>query len=390
MRIKGKKIIAFLMTVCLLLTSTASIYAASIDDMQNQYDNLDSQIEDLQDKINSLKSEQSQQQQLKDAISQQLAAVRQQVNLLNTNIAELDASIAETESSITEIESQIEEDEELLRQRLKAQYMTPTANILTTILGCSSYSELLITLDNMICMAESDTELLERLRDEKQELVDKQEELTASKAEVEANRSVLAQKQAQLDSQEAQVSGVLASINTDVSSASESMASLKAEQDALEKEIAQAIEDANSGGDTPDYGDGSGFVWPVTWAYRISAPYGYSAAYGDEFHTGIDIARPGAASIYGKPIVAAQTGKVFVVKYSNTGYGNYVLIQHNANLYTLYAHCSSIATSIGQTVSRGQTIAYIGSSGNSTGPHLHFEVRTSASYGSHVNPMNYY
>ena len=390
MRIHGKRIAALLLVVCLLVTSTINVGAASINDMQNEYDNLDGQIEDLQNKINSLKSEQSQQQQLKAAIDEQLSAVRRQVDILTADINQLDASISETEGSITQIEGQIEEDEELLRCRLKAQYMTPTANTLTTILGCSSYSELLITLDNMICMAESDTELLKRLRDEKQELEEKQQQLTADKAEVEANRSVLAQKQAQLDSDQAQVSGVLSTISSSVSSATENMASLKAEQDALEKEIAQAIKDANSGGDTPTYDNGSGFVWPVTWAYRISAPYGYSAAYGDEFHTGVDIARPGAASIYGKPIVAAGAGKVILVKYSNTGYGNYVLIQHSSNLYTLYAHCSSIAVSNGQTVSRGQTIAYVGSSGNSTGPHLHFEVRTSANYGSHVNPMNYY
>ncbi|MDD6848612.1 MAG: peptidoglycan DD-metalloendopeptidase family protein [Oscillospiraceae bacterium] len=126
-------------------------------------------------------------------------------------------------------------------------------------------------------------------------------------------------------------------------------------------------------------GTGS-FMWPVPYTRNITS--GYGSRWG-RFHSGIDIA---AAGSYGKSIVASDAGTVIWAGYDSSGYGNYVIIDHGNGYSTLYGHCSSLAVRRGQVVAKGQTISYIGSTGDSTGPHLHFEVRKN---GSRLNPLNY-
>lgn len=126
-------------------------------------------------------------------------------------------------------------------------------------------------------------------------------------------------------------------------------------------------------------GSGS-FMWPVPYTRNITS--GYGSRWG-RFHSGIDIAAAGA---YGKSIVASDAGTVTWAGYDSSGYGNYVIIDHGNGYCTLYGHCSSLAVRKGQVVAKGQTIAYIGSTGNSTGPHLHFEVRKGS---SRLNPLNF-
>ena len=130
------------------------------------------------------------------------------------------------------------------------------------------------------------------------------------------------------------------------------------------------------------YSSGSGsFMWPLPYTRNITS--GYGARWG-RMHTGIDIA---AGGVYGKAVVASDGGTVEWAGYDSSGYGNYVIINHNNGYKTLYGHCSAVYVSRGQSVSKGSTIAAVGSTGNSTGPHLHFEVRTSG--GSRLNPLGF-
>ena len=128
----------------------------------------------------------------------------------------------------------------------------------------------------------------------------------------------------------------------------------------------------------------SGFIWPVPSVHTISSPYGYRE--GGEFHTGLDIAD---GNCYGASIVASKGGTVEWAGYDDSGYGNYVIINHGDGYKTLYGHCSSVYVSQGQQVSQGQSIAAIGSTGQSYGNHLHFEVRTGDQRSDRQNPLNY-
>ena len=171
----------------------------------------------------------------------------------------------------------------------------------------------------------------------------------------------------------ANVRSLLSQINSDIAAAEQQHESLEADAARLKDEIA-ALQD--SGGTNPGV-----LGWPVSG--RLSSPYGYRIhpIYGTKrLHTGIDI-----AASNGTPIAAAGSGKVILAKVFG-GYGNAVVVDHGGGLTTLYAHQSRIAVSVGQAVSRGDTIGYVGSTGNSTGAHLHFET---AEYGNRVDPLKY-
>lgn len=127
-----------------------------------------------------------------------------------------------------------------------------------------------------------------------------------------------------------------------------------------------------------------GFMWPAPSVHSISSSYGYRE--GGEFHTGLDIAD---GNCYGATVVASKSGTVEWAGYDDSGYGNYVIINHGDGYKTLYGHCSSVSVSQGQKVTQGQTIAAIGSTGQSTGNHLHFEVRTGDERSDRQNPLDY-
>ena len=129
-----------------------------------------------------------------------------------------------------------------------------------------------------------------------------------------------------------------------------------------------------------------GWRWPLSGYTRVSSPFGYRICpfHGRELHGGVDVPAPG-----GTPIMAAKSGVVVLSTYGGS-YGNHVAIAHADGMRTMYCHMSSRAVSAGQTVSQGQVIGYVGSTGSSTGNHLHFEVWTGSSSSSRVNPLNYY
>ena len=391
---RKKALVSLLLALAITLAGpfggTQTAKCASVDDLNSKYDQLDDKINDLQDSINDLKSSKSEAQAQKEQLDEQLSLVRQQVAVLEDKIAALNTQIAEKEAFITQKEEEIADNEELFRKRLRAQYMSPRTDGLTAILGSEDFSQMLVKMDTMTRIADHDKQLIEQLEREKQEIVDAKNELAANKADIEASKSLLDAKKAQLASQAEEVGNSISSLEDQQAMNEKQVAQYRSEQKAVQQQIADLLASYENSGDT--MGDkyvGGQFQWPVPGYYHISAPYGKSAAYGWEFHTGIDISRGSQASIYGKPIVAANDGKVAVVRYGNTGYGNYVMIDHGGSLYTLYGHTSSIAVRQGQYVKKGQTIAYVGSTGNSSGPHLHFEVRKGISYGSDVNPMPY-
>ena len=138
----------------------------------------------------------------------------------------------------------------------------------------------------------------------------------------------------------------------------------------------------------PNIGSTGSWGWPTNSGYTISSYYGYRTFAGSrEFHNALDIAGTG----YGSNIYAANNGVIEIRAY-NSSYGNYIMINHNNGYYSLYAHMSSFASglSVGSTVSRGQVIGYVGSTGRASGPHLHFEIRNCAKYSCVTNPLSYY
>ena len=213
------------------------------------------------------------------------------------------------------------------------------------------------------------------------EIDKKIEEINGLKTAVEENQALVEANKTEIQNKISENSNYLSSLNNQSAEYENMIAEYEAEIERFDQEIEKLLQTSGSSGDGM-LENSTGLICPLQYSGRyISSPF-YRNSDGS-YHGALDICVYGGT--YGLNISAAESGTVITAAY-HWSYGNYVVIDHGSGLSTLYAHCSSLAVSSGQSVSKGQTIAYVGSTGNSSGPHLHFEVRIN---GSRVDPSNY-
>lgn len=381
----GKRIAVFmavLMTALFLCGPFGQIdfvQAKSVSDMQNQIDQIDQQIKDLEDQMNANKQKLEDEQAHQKELTDQILNVEQQLSLYQEKIDMVEAEITQKEEEIAAKQDEIAENEELFAARLRRMYITNTSSsALTTLLSANSFSDFLNRYEILKRISQEDRTLIETLTQQKKDLESLRESLSAQKEDLQASYDEINVKKKELDGLYAQSKNIESSILDANREYMENVEKYKDQQAALEKEIEEMLQ--NEGNDEA-YGDGQ-LKWPVPSRSYISSYFGWRTLYGKpNYHTGIDI--PGAS---GTSIVAADAGKVLSVKYLDYGYGYHVIVDHGNGVATLYGHCSRIDVVPGQMVQKGQTIAGIGTTGNSTGNHLHFEVRIN---GAKMNPLNY-
>ena len=389
----GKPVLALVLAVCVAQGTGGSAIAATLTELQQEQARLEQEKKENDAKLAELKADQSKQQEYKNTLDAQMQNLQSQIDGLNTQINDLDASISEKNAAIAEKQENIDRDVETLKERLCAIYMMGDASTLEIILQSESVIDMAQKVELLNMITEHDTKMIQQLSADMEAIADEKAEIESQKEEVAAARTQLEAKGSELASVQAEAERVLEELN-------QSVESVQAESDRIAKEKAQASAEidqwwkdyyaqqaaqnnGSSGGSSGSSGSGGyvstgNFTWPVPGFTNISC--GYSSG-----HKAIDISGDGR-TIYGTPIVAADSGKVVTATY-HYSYGNYVMIDHGGGYSTLYAHASSLAVSAGQTVTKGQTIAYVGSTGNSTGPHLHFEVRVN---GNRQNPFNWF
>ena len=389
----GKPVLALVLAVCVAQGTGGSAIAATLTELQQEQARLEQEKKENDAKLAELKADQSKQQEYKNTLDAQMQNLQSQIDGLNTQINDLDASISEKNAAIAEKQENIDRDVETLKERLCAIYMMGDASTLEIILQSESVIDMAQKVELLNMITEHDTRMIQQLSADMEAIADEKAEIESQKEEVAAARTELETKGSELASVQAEAERVLEELN-------QSVESVQAESDRIAQEKAQASAEIDqwwkdyyaqqaaqnnnsSGGSSGSSGSGGyvstgNFTWPVPGFTNISC--GYSSG-----HRAIDISG-GGRTIYGTPIVAADSGKVVTATY-HYSYGNYVMIDHGGGYSTLYAHASSLAVSAGQTVTKGQTIAYVGSTGNSTGPHLHFEVRVN---GNRQNPFNWF
>ena len=389
----GKPVLALALALCVAQGTGGSAIAATLTELQQEQARLEQEKKENDAKLAELKADQSKQQEYKDALDAQMQNLQSQIDGLSTQINDLDASISEKNAAIAEKQENIDRDVETLKDRLCAIYMMGDASTLEIILQSESVIDMAQKVELLNMITEHDTKMIQQLSADMEAIADEKAEIESQKEEVAAARTELETKGSELASVQAEAERVLEELN-------QSVESVQAESDRIAQEKAQASAEIDqwwkdyyaqqaaqnnnsSGGSSGSSGSGGyvstgNFTWPVPGFTNISC--GYSSG-----HRAIDISG-GGRTIYGTPIVAADSGKVVTATY-HYSYGNYVMIDHGGGYSTLYAHASSLAVSAGQTVTKGQTIAYVGSTGNSTGPHLHFEVRVN---GNRQNPFNWF
>lgn len=366
-------------------------------------DDLDDQVQDLQGQIDSSRLEQENWQQVIEDVSAKLKQIQADLDAANARLqsirsrqAEINAQIVQTQNEIVKMEAYLKTRQNVLNRRVRAIYMHGQLNYLEVILGANSFSDFANRVELLKRVIRSDYNLILEIQKQKAAIEAKKAQLEEDKRQLDALAAEAEKTQKEIAAKKAEQQKVLDAAKSNKAAAAQMEQDLNAQlasvRNLIQQRLAaaeaarQAAQQASSaeggGGSDDNYVQGTGAMgWPCSGP--ITSPFGYRThpIFGTTiFHAGIDIGVD-----YGTPIHAADSG---VVVYSGwiSGYGNAVIIDHGGGVSTLYGHNQSLAVSEGQSVSKGSVIAYAGSTGNSTGPHCHFEVDVN---GSPVNPMGY-
>lgn len=401
---------ALLMVVTVFVTAMFSgMYplisrADNISELKNSIEKKQQEIKDAQDQKKQLQSGLTDVKTIIDGLEQSKKDLAAYVTQLDANLTEIQAKISgikemisQKEIEITQTQSELdaavakeEAQYENMKVRIRSMYERGDDFYFEAILSARSFADMLNRVDYMEKVSASDRRMLEEFRTTREyvevckaQLESEQELLEEAKRNVEAEEasleSLISQKEAEIKAYEEDISNREQLLKEYEAEIAAQDAEIK-EMERVAKALQTQLEQAN--GQKRTY-DGGMFAWPAPSYTRISDDYGnrmHPTLKVQKFHNGIDMAAPG-----GSPILAAYNGTVVAASYSST-MGNYIMIDHGDNLYTIYMHASALYVSQGAEVVKGQKIAAVGTTGRSTGNHLHFGVRLN---GSYVSPWNY-
>ena len=404
-------LVVFTLSLTTFISSVSTF--ADTDDLQNEIESNKDKINTLQDEKDSLENEIN---IANDNLNEVLGLIANKNNELyelelslnkytdsiNKKIAEIDQLTIGIENKELEIETKKEDFQlrkEMLDNRIRSYYKNDMSlEIIELILKTNSVADMLFTLHSVNNLVDADKDMMEEIEQARKDLEKAQLEMENLLISIEADKNSLQQEKnslentkyiyenemAELRELESQKSTILATLNDEEASLVASIDDLNAENEALENKIQEIlIQNANNNiyGSNSSGNISSDFIRPTGGS--ITSPYGYRihpVTGVKKFHKGIDY---GAG--YGTPIVASKSGTV-IFSGVNGGYGNCIMIDHGDGTVTLYAHNQSNYVSYGQAVTQGETIGTVGSTGVSTGPHLHFEIRVN---GQTVDPYSY-
>ncbi|MCL2055035.1 MAG: peptidoglycan DD-metalloendopeptidase family protein [Oscillospiraceae bacterium] len=423
-RLGLKRLLTFVMAAVLIFSFTNSVQPASADTMNNlkaeqerlrrEKSALEKSIKDSEGAVEKLGEYLDYYDRRMKVQEREIEVIQQQIELFSQNIEELQEAIIIRQG---EVDAGIE----LFRRRLRELYISGNDNLASVLAGSADFYDMLVRMELFERISKHDKEVLDQLNEMIEGLeADKvalEEALTAEEqARAEAERSLRELKatydghaetkrmrEAEIedyrnrgDELEAEEKKVEQQIQAEIKRQQEEAERRRKEEEERRrreeeerKKAAEAAGEEYVEQDTRIFASFSdtGFIWPAPTVRNMSDGYGNRWIIEEkrnQFHKGVDITKPGCG---GEPVVASAGGEVIMaVTGWGGGYGNHVVIDHGNKVSTLYGHCSSITVKTGDIVKQGQTIGYIGNSGNSYGNHLHFEVREN---GQHVNPMNY-
>lgn len=396
-------ILALLFALSLIFSVLGSLPAhavsqSQIDALEDQKSDLRAKSDEMQANIDALKANQADILQQKAALDDQNELNRQSIELINEQIDLYGKLIAEKAEEVEKAKATEDAQLQEYRTHVRAMEENGTYTYWALIFKSKSLSDLLSNIDMIGEIMDADKRLYDQYTAAREnteqvkadyeatlaQLQSKETELESQKAEleskIEAATQMILDLQSNIDEYTAAYNENAAAEGALQSQIDTLSAQLKAQEEAARKAAEAAKQQYTGIGSTAT----GTFTWPVPSCTYVTSKYGWRIhpIFGTErFHAGIDI---GASA--GSTIVAADSGTVSIATYSSS-YGNYVVIYHSGGNETLYAHMSSMAVSVGDSVTKGQTIGYVGSTGWATGPHLHFEIHIG---GSTVDPLSYF
>lgn len=395
-----------------IIFNTAVTAIDNIEDSENKRNELIQQADKYQQIIEETKNDISKKEEYGKALQGKILTLTQEIQILNTEISTLDNEISDLEKQVNDALAKIDDKIEKLKSRLKTLYLSGDTSTIEIILGAKSFSDLMDKAHLLESMSNHDQKLIDELNGEMAKIEENRKLANSKRSQLKTEKATLEERQNELSKLSEENERVLYELyqlekeTIDLFEQSENErkeleAEIQAyyeEQKRLEEERRQQEllqQQGNSGSTTIIPSTGSGYTWPTPGFYYLSSQWNEDR--GSYNHGAIDIA---GYNIYGTVVIAAESGTVFSSyagcphdygkSYScgcGGGYGNYIMIDHGNGKSTVYGHLSGLTVSTGDYVQKGQVIGYVGTTGHSTGPHLHFETRL---YGVRYNPMTEY
>lgn len=394
--------IAGILIIGIFLLQSSVAMAATKAELNNSKTETDKKIEEAKEELEGIQTEKSETLKEVEKLTTQISEYQSQIDTLDSQISELNSKIEEAQTNLDKAQKDYQKQEELLEARLVATYEAGETSYLDFILTSDSITDFISNYYLVTEVAANDAELLDKIQKQKEEIEQAKETLENGKQELATSKASKQSVATQLKDSKSQKDNYVAKLNEDEKETQAELEQFEEDKRAIANQLAAIAKQeaakmnatqknnvttgGNSGvNNTYSNPSTSGFIRPIN-GYSITCGWlGYSG------HTGVDFSGGG---ISGKPVLAAKSGTVVTstaLRYSNgdyRSYGEYIIINHHDGTMTLYAHGApgSRLVSEGQSVSQGQQIMSVGTTGNSTGYHLHFEIWLN---GVRVNPASY-
>jgi murein DD-endopeptidase MepM/ murein hydrolase activator NlpD len=365
---------------------SAAVTREEINSLKENANSLASQKNELKQQLSAIAADKNKVLEQKNLLEQRINVIQEEIDNIAQQITKYDNLISVKTEELAENQKQEAKQNELFCQRVRMMEEEGEVSYWSILFNSSSFAELLDRFMMVEEIMEYDNAIMEQLLETRKQIEADKAELEAARKEQEAARKVQQAAKDELKTEENKVEGTLSEINAREDKLQEAHNRLQAAANAMDAEIRQKEKElekqmASSGSTIVTE---SGFIWPLSRDKILTSFFGnrrHPITGKKHSHTGIDVSAAG-----GTPILSSKSGVVIKSTYNNS-YGNYVVVSHGNGQTTLYAHMKSRAAKVGQSVKQGQTIGYVGSTGSSSGNHLHYEIRVN---GVRQDPLDYY
>ncbi len=367
------------------LLPTAGVYASDISKNQSKLENINKDLKKIEKKLEQSKNQQKEAKNELVELDRQLQQANSQLDRAKSELATCNQKLERVKEELNKAEEELTEHNLTLEERIRVMYKNGAVGYLEVLLESKSFADFISRFDAIRTIVEYDLNLLTSLTEKKEEIETKKEEIHKEQQRALTLKNQLESKANEVKNLQVSRQKYVAKLESDIAEYEKQERQLERDSAQIQRIIQEAIrrqQGSNNSNSNAKY-TGGAILWPVPGHTRISSPYGWRIhpIFGvQKFHTGIDIPAP-----TGTPFIAPADGTVTYAGYMG-GYGYTVIVDIGGGISILGAHNSKLLVSANQNVSKGQAIARIGSTGNSTGPHSHFEVRKN---GNHTNPLPY-